>query len=134
MSDLSPVGPRISRTKGVRLPRIIPSCHRKIIRNNMLGKYFLIRFYLTIFYMYRFILVRPYTLKLSTITDKGVSFDINPIRPYIMYFINEFIEGKWNSKLFKTRSPLDYLISFVKLFIITKSSPNNYSTPSKFRM
>lgn len=31
--DVTPLGPRVSRTKGGGLPRIIPSHHRLIIRN-----------------------------------------------------------------------------------------------------
>lgn len=37
LNDLTDLKVRISRTKGLRFPRIIPSSHRKIIANRLVG-------------------------------------------------------------------------------------------------
>jgi len=37
LKDLTPLKVRVSRTKGGKLPRIIPSAHRKIILNRLTG-------------------------------------------------------------------------------------------------
>jgi hypothetical protein len=64
VDDLTPLGKRISRTK-CGLPRSIPAYVRKLIRN---GDTMYIRYYLTMYSLYRDIYVRP-VLKLRTITD-----------------------------------------------------------------
>lgn len=64
------LGSRISRTRS-GLPRVIPARHRILISNQGPGYAVWIRFYLTVFSMYRVIPLvgRP---KFNTITDPGV--------------------------------------------------------------
>jgi len=64
LRDLTPLGPRVSRTNR-GLPRIILGQDRALIRA---GNYDLMRFYLTVLNLYR-ILEMPGKLKLNTITD-----------------------------------------------------------------
>jgi len=73
--DLTEVGPRIKRNQS-GLPRIIPGYHRLIIINRRPGWQYLIRFYLTLFSIYRVIPLKG-KVKLNTITDPGKSFDKN---------------------------------------------------------
>jgi len=74
IKDFTKVGPRISRTRS-GLPRIIPSSHRLLIINKRPGYLILIRFYLSIFYLYR-VLEFKGKVKLNTITDPGKLFDL----------------------------------------------------------
>lgn len=71
--DLTEIGPRVKRNQS-GLPRIIPKHHRLIIINRRAGWAYLIRFYLTLFSLYR---VLSYTgkVKLNTITDPGKIFN-----------------------------------------------------------
>jgi hypothetical protein len=122
--DMRPLGARISRTKGSLLPRIIQSSHRSIILNNKPGKYFLLKFYLTLFYSYRVIVVPQYKVNLDTILKDGVEDPLQfiPSR-YYKLFLRCFIGRKWTMLY----NPLTFLQSYQKLFTILKSSPNNIS-------
>jgi hypothetical protein len=72
--DVTPLGPRVART-GSGLPRLIHANHRLIIINKRPGYLLFVRFYLTVFSVYR-VLEFPGKLKLNTITDPGKSFDL----------------------------------------------------------
>lgn len=124
--NMRPLGARISRTKGALLPRIIHPSHRKIIINDMPGKYFIIKFYLTLFYCYRVIVVPKYKVNLDTILKPGVPNVLGfiPVRYYDM-FLKAFIR---NQSLLN--DPLSYFKKVAKLFSILKSSPNNLSDPN----
>jgi len=121
--DMKPFGAKISRTKGSLMPRIIAGPHRVIINNNLPGKYFLIKFYLTLFYVYRVIEVPKYKVNLSTILNPGVDDpkQFIPSRYYLM-FLNVFIK---DDRIFL--DPLKFLKEHSKLFTILKSSPSNFS-------
>lgn len=121
--DMKPFGAKISRTKGSLMPRIVAAPHRHIINNNLPGKYFLIRFYLTIFYSYRVIQVPKYKVNLSTILNPGVD-DPKQFIPsrYYVKFLNVFIK---DDRLFL--DPLKFLREHSKFFTILKSSPSNFS-------
>nr|QIR30238.1 RNA-dependent RNA polymerase [Plasmopara viticola lesion associated mitovirus 15] len=114
IKDLTQVGPRVSRSRG-GLPRLIPASHRIIIHNKKPGYKILIRFYLTIFYLYR-VLEFKGSVKLETITKPGIEFDLE--------FFNKYIEN-FNT-LMKRKikvNALDYLSSKSRIFSIFKSSP-----------
>lgn len=68
--DLTLIGPRVKRNQS-GLPRIIPASHRLVIINRRPGWEYLLRFYLTLFSIYRVIPLRG-KVKLNTITDPGV--------------------------------------------------------------
>jgi hypothetical protein len=118
--DMRAVGARVSRTHRSGYPRIIPSQHRHIMLNNLPGKYFYLRFYLTVFYVYRVIQIKQYVVKLATITDAGKSFDFDLFFPlkYGIRFITLFI--KTESIRF---DPVSYLNKYSKFFSILKASP-----------
>lgn len=122
VKDMRSLGARVSRTKGTALPRLIPASHRKIINNNLLGKYLLIKFYLTLFYCYRVIGIDQYTLKLNTITDKGIPFDMETWFPtdWTYDFLEVFIKHKGI-----LLDPTGYFRRFQRMFTILRSSPNN---------
>lgn len=124
VKDMRPLGARISRTKGLLLPRIIAGSHRKIIINNLPGKYMLLKFYLSLFYMYRVIIVPKYSVNLDTIVKDGVP---NPLKfvphRYYSMFLSAFIGKKWTILY----NPIQFLKDYAKLFSILKSSPNNVS-------
>jgi len=124
VKDMRPLGARISRTKGSLLPRIINASHRSIILNNKPGKYILLKFYLTLFYSYRVIVVPQYKVNLDTILKEGVENPLQfiPSRFYDM-FLKCFIGRKWTMYY----NPLTFLKSYQRLFTILKSSPNNIS-------
>lgn len=84
IKDLTQVGPRVSRTRS-GLPRLIPSSHRLIIRNRLPGYKILIKFYLSVFYIYR-VLEFAGKVKLETITKPGKIFDLNRYLRYIPAF------------------------------------------------
>lgn len=115
IKDFTLVGPRISRTGG-GLPRIIPAAHRIIIHNRKPGYLILIRYYLSIFYLYR-VLEFKGLVKLETITKPGVMFDISRFKDFIPMF---------NTLMKKNRvslsDPLLFLKSKCSTFAIFKSS------------
>lgn len=71
--DLSSLGRRVKRTRGVGLPRVIPAQYRLRV---LAGDVTAVRLWSTMFSLYR-ILDFPGKLKLNTITDPGV--DLQPI-------------------------------------------------------
>lgn len=80
------LGARVSRSRISGIPRIIPAEHRLIIRCNRPGKYLWIKFYLTLFGVYR-VLEFPGVLKLSTILDSGCNFNIGMLEGYMERFL-----------------------------------------------
>lgn len=113
IKDFTAVGPRPSRTSS-GLPRIIPSGHRLIIRNKGPGYLILIRYYLSLFYLYR-VLEFKGKVKLNTITDPPKLFDIQRFKNYMENFTNLFLKGR--------QDHLDFMTSNSKFFPIFKSSP-----------
>jgi len=111
--DVTPLGPRLART-GSGLPRLIPACHRLLIINKRPGYLLFVRFYLTVFSVYR-VLEFPGKLKLNTITDPGKSFDISWFEPYVPAFTRLMSRG--------SKDPLDFFRAKAKAFPIFKSSP-----------
>lgn len=114
--DCIDLGARISRTK-VGLPRLIPANHRIFIKNRNMGYTVLIRFYLTVFSMYRVVplLGKP---KLNTIYDPGKYFNISRFESKIERFLHLFIKDKT-----KYLIPRFYLEQKAKFFSIFRSSP-----------
>lgn len=84
------IGARISRTS-YGLPRIISANHRILIRNKRPGYTILIKFYLTIFSIYR-VLPLEGIPKLSTITDPGKLYNLNSFTKYMHMFKKAFIK------------------------------------------
>lgn len=85
LSDVGPFGARVSRTRSGGLPRLIPSLHRKRIRN---GELLVIRLWLSLFSLYR-ILAIPGKIKLSTITDESTA------KPEFINGFTEFVGVFW---------------------------------------
>lgn len=112
--DMTKVGPRISRTNS-GLPRIIPRVHRLIMINRRPGCYLLMRYYLSIFYIYR-VLVFPGKVKLETITAPGVLFNDVLFGNYMESFVALV------TRHLKVK-PIEYLREKVKIFPIFRSSP-----------
>jgi len=112
--NMTKVGPRVSRT-GSGLPRVIPSNHRILMINRGPGCYLLMRYYLTIFYIYR-VLVFPGKVKLETITSPGKYYDENRFGIHLENFIT-LVTSKLKVK------PLEFVRSKVKLFPIFRKSP-----------
>jgi hypothetical protein len=88
LHDISPLGMRISRRGN--LPSIICNSHRQLIRKNNLRSAIYIRFYLSLFALYRDFII-PCKVKLNTITDDGPISILLPSRSYIQNFIRLFI-------------------------------------------
>jgi len=110
--NVSEVGPRVSRT-GSGLPRLIPARHRQIIVNRYPGCYILIKYYLSIFYIYR-VLEFPGKLKLETITNPGKFFNMPLYEGYMENFLKLFLRKSRKTTLeLKTR----------EVFPIFRSSP-----------
>lgn len=114
IDNVTLVGPRVSRT-ATGLPRIIPRSHRLIIVNRKPGCYFLMKYYLSVFYLYR-VLVFPGKLKLETITAPGTDYDETFYQPYLEIFSDLILK---RTKI----KPLDFIKSKVKIFPIFRSSP-----------
>jgi len=114
INDMTKVGPRISRN-GSGLPRVISTNHRILMINRGPGCYLLMRYYLTIFYIYR-VLVFPGKVKLETITSPGKYYDENRFGIHMENFIT-LISSKLKVK------PLEFIRSKVKLFPIFRKSP-----------
>nr|QIR30237.1 RNA-dependent RNA polymerase [Plasmopara viticola lesion associated mitovirus 14] len=117
IKDLTQVGPRVSRTKGTGLPRIIPASHRLILINKRPGYLILMRFYLSIFYLYRVIEFKG-KLKINSITDPGKQFDLSLFVKYV---------PKFNELMTRGRSvlsdPAGYMRRKFSVFPIFKASP-----------
>jgi hypothetical protein len=122
LSDIGTVSKvRISRN-GSGLPRIIPSNHRRIILSNQVYKYPLIKFYLTLFYLYRLI----------TFEGKG---DISSIiKGNIKGYMGK-LDWDYFAKLFQSHLPHKFLVSPLSVlkkrqkdtFSIYTASPNRLS-------
>lgn len=108
-------GPGIARTSR-GLPRIIPSLHRKMIRE---GDTRLMKFYLSIFNLYRlFDWVGP--TKLGTITKADEGTHGIPLQDYII----PFLESLPGTSYLEFRTNLMENFNELKLFNIFKSGPN----------
>jgi len=126
LTDVGLLGMRISRTN-TGIPRIIPPYHRELIRQ---GNPVIIRLYLTIFALYRVILI-PAKVKIKSITDPFSGENANLIDGHIDQFNKLFVQPAFSKVSFK-----DYLESKACIFPIWKSSagsssslgPNPYST------
>jgi len=110
------IGARISRTS-YGLPRIISANHRILIRNKRPGYTILIKFYLTIFSIYR-VLPLEGIPKLSTITDPGKLYNLNSFTKYMHMFKKTFIKDDTRYLI-----PRWYFEKSFKVFSIYKSSP-----------
>lgn len=86
LSDTGPFGARVSRSRSGGLPRLIPSLHRKRIRE---GDTSVIRLWLSLFSLYR-ILDIPGTIKLSTITGESTA------NPKVFASFSEFVQVFWD--------------------------------------
>jgi hypothetical protein len=118
VKDLTLLGCKVSRTR-YGLPRIIPKSHRKIIRNWGPGAHLLIKFYLSIFNLYR-ILEFKGKLSLSTITDSGKTFDLSNYTKWIPLFWTKFSSNDYNN-------PRSYLQENFDGFSIEKSSSTSHN-------
>lgn len=110
---------------GSSLPRVIPSYARRLIR---LGDRSTIRFWLTMFGLYRMLLIAP-TFKINTITDPGVKLSPNLIGEWV-----DFIRGSFLPKLsglagVKLRDVGTSLLERPEPFAILKSSADMPSVP-----
>lgn len=117
----SPNKIRISRTKS-GLPRLIPSSHRFIIRNGTdLQKANLIKYWLSIFYLYR----------LLSFPSKGdISSIIKPNKESLYMSINweGYAQLFIKSLGYRTLNPFDTLLSYRRPFSdISTASPNRHS-------
>jgi len=123
VEDMRPLGARISRSRSY-LPRLIPASHRLIILNKQPGYTLLIKFYLTLFYMYRVIVVPKYKVNLSTIINKGVdnAGSVIPSRFY-NHFITSFIGSYLRLKLDLS----EFFRKNSRFFTILRSSPMNFT-------
>lgn len=126
--DVIDLGSRISRTRS-GLPRLIPAQHRIFIKNRNMGYTVLIRFYLTVFSMYRVI---PMVGKpnLGTILDSGKYFNMGRFESKMERFLKLFIKDET-----KVLIPRFYLEHKAKFFSIFRSSPQTSlirAVPSAF--
>lgn len=125
LHDLSPFGARIGRTHS-GCPSIIPAIHRRRIRQ---GDTWCIRYWLTIFSLYRVLDCRP-KLNISSITD-GTTMEHQ-----LVYEFSQFISTHFKQVLSRFRgtvmsrvsdgawSPLKFMKGLKALpFMISKSSP-----------
>jgi len=78
------LGSRVALTSS-GIPKIIPRYHRKEIRK---GNLQVIRFWLTLFGVYRIIDFKG-NPKISTITDPGVNYDVDPFISFIPNFFHK---------------------------------------------
>lgn len=131
VSNTRSVGSRISRTKGSCYPRIIPVQHRIIMLNDKPGKFIYLKFYLTLFYVYRVINIKNYVVKLNSITDNGKIFTFTD------YFTDK-IGHRFLSLFIKQKAilhnPVEYLSRYSRFFSILKASPNSVTDDSCVRL
>lgn len=113
---------RISRTRS-GLPRIIPAQYRIYIRNRNMGYTVLIRFYLSVFSVYR-VLTMVGKPKLNTITDPGVYFNIGRFEQRMERFLELFVKDETRRLI-----PRFYFKQLARFFPIYRSSPQT----SKYR-
>ena len=117
LPDSMPLGVRVSRTRS-GIPRIIPAQHRIFMVNRGFGYTVLIRYYLTLFSLYR-VLPLAGVPKLNTITDSGVYFDLNRFTTRIDRFLKLFVKDETRRLI-----PRFYLSKYFKTFPIYKASPS----------
>lgn len=124
LSDVGELGMRISRTNS-GIPRIIPPFHRELIRQ---GDPTIIRLYLTLFALYRIVLI-PATVKLGSITDPFKGTNELVIDHWIPNFDRVFVQPH-----FRRTSILMKMRSYAKIFVIWKSSAgtSNFDGPNPF--
>lgn len=131
VSNTRSIGSRVSRTKGSCYPRIIPVQHRIIMLNDKPGKFIYLKFYLTLFYVYRVINIKNYVVKLNTITDNGKIFTFTD------YFTDK-IGHRFLSLFIKQKAilhnPVEYLSRYGRFFSILKASPNSVNDDSMVRL
>jgi len=125
LSDLTPLGVRLSRSRGTGIPKLIPALHRARIRK---GEIWVIRFWMTLFGLYRVIPVDG-ILKLKTIIDTST------MEPQLLSVFYGFLTKRFlpalralypEARLLEalTDSPLDFLKSLrATPFLISKSTP-----------
>lgn len=126
LSDLGPLGARVSRTKAGGLPRLIPAIHRKRIRG---GDRQCIQFWLSLFSLYR-VLDIPGKVNLKTITSPSTA-DLGLLGEFSRFAINCFwpwIKEKWSVDGSVTDALWDGALDFMKQlrakpFLISKSTP-----------
>lgn len=126
--DVIDLGSRISRTKS-GLPRLIPAQHRIFIKNRNMGYTVLIRFYLTVFSIYRVVPMAGLP-NIGTILDSGNLFDIGRFESKMERFLKLFIKDET-----KVLIPRFYLENKSKFFSIFRSSPQTSlirAVPSAF--
>lgn len=92
LEDMTPLGLRIRRTKGSKLPRIIPVLHRARIRA---GDRNVIRFWLTMFSIYRIIEYPNYRgfIDFTSITDKGPIIDPLLVESFRSFVYDGFLRS-----------------------------------------
>jgi len=117
LSDVGELGMRISRTDS-GIPRIIPPYHRELIRQ---GRPEIIRLYLTLFALYRIILI-PAKVKLGSITDPFKGTNESVIDHWIPNFDRVFVKPH-----FRSIDIYSKMRSYAKLFVIWKSSAGSSS-------
>jgi len=113
LKDVGELGMRISRTNS-GLPRIIPAQHRALIKQGNPG---IIRLYLTIFALYRIIMI-PAKVKLESISDPTTGTNLHIIDHYAAHFIKLFVMKHFKDHM----SFIMKFRSYAKLFVIWKSS------------
>lgn len=118
LSSTRPLGCAISRTRRGLL-RVIPSVHRKIIRDRQ-GVYanILIRLYMSIFSIYRVIDFKP-TLKISSIINPGVVIPGSLFMEFQRAIIGFFAYYRVDPTEFKSS-----LIDKISFSNLAKSSPS----------
>lgn len=126
LHDLTPLGVRVSRTRGSAIPRIIPVLHRARIRK---GEIWVIRLWMTLFGLYRVISVVG-ILKLSTITSPSTMRKtlLGEFSDFLQGFFLNVLKHKFEAARLITalwEGPLEFLSSLrAEPFIISKSTPS----------
>jgi hypothetical protein len=147
LEDLTPLGPRVARNSS-GLPRFIPAVMRRRIKS---GDPLAIRFYLTIFSIYRDLEI-PGKIKLSTITDpftgrEEIFEELSKYIPRFTALVSQkamergeasYIAQRHNRKSIPKHGPVakwkgtDILRDRFTIFPISKSSPTSSYTAGEF--
>lgn len=126
LNDLTPLGVRVSRTRGGAIPRIIPALHRARIRR---GEIWVIRLWVTLFGLYRVIQVLG-ILKLQTITQPSTmqSTLLGEFSDFLSGFFLNVLKHKFESaQLMRAlwEGPGEFLAGLrASPFLISKSTPS----------
>lgn len=129
IKDVTPLGPRISRTKG-GIPRCIPSQSRLEIKK---GNKAHIKFWMSLFSLYR-VIEYPGQMKLSTITNLGC--DISSLLKETDSYLPKFAQllGR-RSPLLGLKDPIGgKLLLAGEPFLISKSSPSSAELQKLFQV